>query len=156
MATGTFSVQGTPQVQGRFQAIAPWVSRMVMMPPVVILTLVSFRFLARTAEAVPGITLNTPESFTDMRVPAAWLLTLLAFLLMFIFNRKRLWLGHLELCLFMALTLVVRIYGFVHDGTTLAMGNQLRITIAETVFLVLNLAGLALQSYVNKQSEVRP
>lgn len=156
MATGTFSVQGTPQVQGRFQAIAPWLSRMVMMPPVVILTLVSFRFLARTAEAVPGVTLNTPESFTDMRVPAAWLLTLLVFLLMFISNRKRLWLGHLQLCLFMALTLVVRIYGFVHDGTTLAMGNQLRITIAETVFLVLNLAGLALQSYVSKRSEVRP
>jgi cytochrome b561 len=74
---------------------------MVMMPPVVILTLVSFRFLARTAEAVPGVTLNTPESLTDMRVPAAWLLTLL-------------------------------------------------------VFLVLNLAGLALQGYMSKQSEVRP
>ena len=156
MATGTFSVQGTPQVQGRFQAIAPWLSRIVMMPPVVILTLVSFRFLARTAVAVPGVTLNTPESFTDMRVPAAWLLTLLVFLLMFISNRRRLWVGHLQLCLFMALTLAVRIYGFVHDGTTLAMGNQLRITIAESVFLALNLAGLALQSYLSKQSEVQP
>ena len=155
MATGTFSVQGTPEVQGRFQAIAPWLSRMVMMPPAVILTLLSFRLLARTAEAVPGATLNTPESFTDMRVPAAWLLTLLVLLLMFISNRRRLWLAHLQLCLFMGLTLAVRIYGFVHDGTTLAMGNQLRITIAESVFLVLNLAGLALQSYVSKQSTVQ-
>jgi hypothetical protein len=129
---------------------------MVMMPPLVILTLVSLRFLTKTAEAVPGVTLNTPEAFTDMRVPAAWLLTVLALLLIFVSDQKQLWLGHLQLCLFMGLTLVVRVYGFVHDGTTLAMGNQRRITIAELVFLVLNVAGLAMQNYLRKQAAVRP
>lgn len=156
MASETFPVQGTPQAHGKFQALAAWLSRAVMLPPVAILTLVSLRFLTKTAQAVPGLTLNTPESFTDMRVPAAWLLTLLVLLLMFISNRRRLWLGHLQLCLFMGLTLAVRIYGFAHDGTTLAMGDQLRITIAESVFLALNLAGLALQNYARRRFEVRP
>ena len=157
MASQTFPAQGAPQVQGRFPLIAPWLSRMVMMPPLLILTLVSLRFLTSPAQAVPGLTLNTPEAFTDMRIPAAWLLSLLAMLVMFVFDRKWVWLAHLQLCLFMGLTLVVRFYGFVHDGTTLAMGNQLRITIAEIVFLVLNLAGLTLQYYLRKQSsEVRP
>ena len=129
---------------------------MVMMPPLVILTIVSIRFLTKTAEVVPGVTLHTPEAFTDMRVPEAWLLTTLATLLIFVSDQKRLWLGHVQLCLFMGLTLAVRVFGFVHDGTTLAMGNQRRITIAEFIFLLLNAAGLAMQNYLRKQTAVRP
>jgi len=156
MASEIFSVREAAKVQGRFQTIAPWLSRMVMMPPLVILTIVSIRFLTKTAEVVPGVTLRTPEAFTDMRVPAAWLLTTLAMLLIFVSDQKRLWLGQVQLCLVSGLTLVVRVYGFLHDGTTLAMGNQRRITIAEVVFLLLNAVALAMQAYLRKQTAVRP
>lgn len=37
---------------------------------------------------------------------------------------------------------MVRIFGFMHHGTTQAMGNQRPITIIEIVFLVLNALGL--------------
>jgi hypothetical protein len=81
-------------------------------------------------------------------------MTLLALLVLFVSSQKRLWLGHLQLSLFMGLTLVVRIFGFAHDGTTLAMGNQRPITIAEIVFLTLNLLGLLLQNRVLRQTGV--
>jgi hypothetical protein len=154
MATDTSSVQGTPGVRGNFQALAPWLSRLVMMPPVFIFTLISTRFLANPGHAVPGVTLATPESFTDMRVVAAWMLTFVVMLLLFLSDRKRLWLGHLQLSLILGLALGLRIFGFVHDGTALAMGNQRPIAIAESVLLVLNLAGLGLQNYLHKQNEV--
>jgi len=156
MATDTFSMQGTSAVQGRFRTIAPWLSRMVMMPPVLVFTLIGTRFLANPGHAVPGVTLNTPESFTDMRVMAAWTITLAAVLLTLISNRKRLWLGHLLLCVFLGLMLAIRIFGFVHDGTTLETGNQMRITVVETVLLILNVLGLVVQNQLRKQIAVRP
>src|SRR5215467_989556 len=66
-------------------------------------------------------------------------------LITFLLSRDRLWLGHLQLVVFMSTTLVARIFGFLHDGTTLAMGNQRVITIVEIVFLILNPIGLVLQ-----------
>jgi len=66
-------------------------------------------------------------------------------LITFLLSRDRLWLGRLQLVVFMSTTLVARIFGFLHDGTTLAMGNQRVITIVEIVFLILNPIGLVLQ-----------
>ncbi len=61
----------------------------------------------------------------------------------------------MQLAAFMGVTLVVRIFGFMNDGTTLAMGNQRPITIIEIVFMVLNTLGLVVQTRLLKQSEVR-
>lgn len=84
------------------------------------------------------------------------MLTLLILLLTFVASRQRLWLGHLQLAVFMGATLVLRIFGFMHDGTTLAMGNQRPITIVEIVFLTLNIVGLLLQVNLRKRSAVNP
>ena len=51
------------------------------------------------------------------------------------------------------MTLVVRIFGFVNDGTTLAMGNQKAITIVEIVFLTLNTLGLVIQTPMVRKSQ---
>jgi len=48
----------------------------------------------------------------------------------------------------MAFILAVRMFGFVQDGTTLAMGDQKVKTIGEAVFLVLNTIGFFLQTYL--------
>ena len=152
MATRTVSVSGERQSPVGFWRFAPWLSRVVMVPPVLILSVITLRYFTNPAHATSGVTLNTPEAFTDTRVLGAWTLTLLAMLVTFLLSRARLWLGHLQLVAFMGITLVVRIFGFMHDGTTLAMGNQRVITIMEIVFLILNAAGLAIQARLFKQS----
>lgn len=150
MATGVLSTRGTEGEIRGLHRFAPWLSRLVMFPPIIIFTAISLRYFTNPAHAIPGTTLNTPEAFTDTRVVGAWALTLLVMLLTFLFSRRRLWLGHLQLAFFMGATLVVRVFGFVHDGTTLAMGNQRVITIVEIVFFVLNLIGLGLQAIWRK------
>jgi hypothetical protein len=130
---------------------APWLSRVVMFPPAFVFTVIMLRYFTDPAHAVTGSSLHTPEAFTDTRVIGAWMLTLFVLLVTFLASKRRLWLGHLQLVVFMAATLVVRVFGFVHDGTTLAMGNQRPITIVEIVFLTLNFAGLLLQMNLRKQ-----
>jgi hypothetical protein len=127
-------------------SFAPWLSRLIMLPPVLVFALISIRFLTNPGHATPGVILNTPEAFTDTRAIGAWMVTLLSMLLTFLFSEDRLWLGHLQLTIFMGVTLVVRIFGFMYDGTTLAMGNQRPITIVEIVFLTLNAVGFIVQT----------
>lgn len=127
-----------------FWRFVPWLSRLLMFPPVIIFTVISLRYFTNPAHATSGTMLTTPEAFTNTRVIGAWTLTLLVMLVAFLVSRERLWLGHLQLALFMSTTLVARIFGFLHDGTTLAMGNQRIITIVESVFLLLNSVGLVL------------
>jgi len=140
---------------GATWSVAPWLSRIVMLPPVLVFTLISIRFLTNPGHATPGVSLNTPEAFTDTRVIGAWMVTLLTMLITFLVSESRLWLGHLQLAVFMGVTLVFRIFGFMHDGTSLAMGNQRAITIVEIVFLLLNTLGLVLQIRLRSQSGVR-
>jgi len=134
------------QAKTAFRRVAPWLSRLVMFPPTIIFSVISLRYFTNPSHATSGTTLKTPEAFTDTRVIGAWTLTLLITLITFLFSNRRLWLGHLQLAFFMAATLIARIFGFVHDGTTLAMGNQRVITIVEIVFLLLNSMGLVVQA----------
>jgi len=146
MNTRTFDT-GTPLAPTRKSwSLAPWLSRLIMFPPVLIFSSISIRFFTNPGHATPGVTLNTPEAFTDTRVIGAWMVTLLSMLITSLFSEHRLWLGHLQLAIFMGVTLVVRIFGFVNDGTTLAMGNQRPITIVEIVFLLLNTLGFIAQA----------
>ena len=155
MSTSTVNAASPLARTGRLWSLAPWLSRLVMFPPVLVFGLISIRFLTNPGHAIPGVTLHTPEAFTDTRVMGAWMLTLLMMLIAFLPSDDRLWMGHLQLAAFMGVTLVVRIFGFMNDGTTLAMGNQKPITIVEIVFLLLNVLGLVVQTRLLKQSEVK-
>ena len=145
MAAPAYFPNASSEPVGRFWGILPWLSRAVMLPPVVILTIIMFRYFSNTEGAIAGVRLTTPEAFTDTRVVGAWALCFAIMQVVLLVDRRRLWLGHLQLIFFMGLTLAVRIFGFLHDGTTLAMGNQRMITVVETLFLCLNAAGLAAQ-----------
>jgi len=155
MNPSTMNATTTLAPTRRHWFFAPWLSRLVMLPPVLVFTLISVRFLTNPGHATPGVTLNTPEAFTDTRVMGAWMITLLIMLITFLVSEARLWLGHLQLALFMGVTLVVRIFGFMNDGTTLAMGNQRPITIVEIVFLTLNTVGFVVQTRQRNQSGVK-
>lgn len=156
MNTSTMNATASLTRTGKIWRFAPWLSRIVMLPPVLVFTLISVRFLTNPGHATPGVSLNTPEAFTDTRVIGAWMVTLLTILITFLLSESRLWLGHLQLAVFMGVTLAVRIFGFMNDGTTLAMGNQRAITIVEIVFLVLNTVGFIVQTRLIKKPEVRP
>jgi hypothetical protein len=156
MNTSTMKATTPLARTGMIWNFAPWLSRIVMLPPILVLTLIGIRFLTNPGHAIPGVTLNTPEAFTDTRVLGAWMVTMVIMVIVFFLSENRLWLGNLQLAVFMGTTLAVRIFGFLSVGTTLAMGNQRRITIVETVFLVLNTLGLVVQTRLIKESQVRP
>ena len=127
-----------------FWRFAPWLSRAALAPPVIVLAAITWRFFTNPAQAIAGTTLHTPEGFTNVRVVGALTLTLLIMLITFLLATQRLWLGHLEAMALMGLVLATRIFGFLHDGTTLAMGHQKRIAVGEIVFFTLNVGGLVL------------
>jgi hypothetical protein len=154
MSANTVNAATPLSARGRSWPLSSWLSRLVMLPPALVFTLISIRFLTNPSHATPGVMLTTPEAFTDTRVIGAWMVTLLTMLITFLLSEDRLWLGHLQLAAFMGVTLVVRIFGFMNDGTTLAMGNQKPITIVEIVFLTLNVLGFIMQSRRLKQSGV--
>jgi hypothetical protein len=152
MNSDTANARTASSTAGRLRSLAPWISRLVMLPPVLVFTLISLRYLTSPGAKTPGVSLRTPEAFTDTRVIGAWMVTLLVMLITFHLAESRLWLGHLQLAAFMGITLAVRIFGFINDGTTLQTGNQRTITIVEIVFLVLNTVGFVVQTRLMKDS----
>lgn len=151
-----YGVSAVSKAKGQ-RSLAPWMSRLFMFPPAVILTLISVRFIVDPvhAAASTGVTLTTPEAVTDFRVVGAVTLTLAITLVSAIFSNRRLRQGHLLVILVMGLALAVRVFGFINDGTTLAMGDQKAKTIGEVLFAALNSLGFAIQTFRMKRAEVR-
>ena len=146
------SAQKLPNTQLNLYAprwpVTVWMSRMFMIPPTLIFTLISLRFILAPAHAIAaeGVSLTEPEAVTDTRVIGALVSVLAILVLSAIFSRTRLRLGHFIVVLTMGLALCVRFYGFLIDGTTMSMGDQAQKTIGEIVFLVLNSVGLVVQT----------
>jgi len=138
-------------------SLAPWLSRIVMVPPMLIMALIGLRFITNPSQGVAatGVTLSTPEAITDTRVMGALALTIAFALATFISSRSRLRMGHITIVAMMLLILAVRIFGFAVDGTTLAMGGQKVKFTGELVFLTLNAIALALQTRLSGRSGVQ-
>jgi len=132
----------------RSSRLAVWVSRVLLSLPTLVMILISIRFILDPSHAASpiGVSLSTPEALTDTRVVGGITLTVAFILLTAIFSRRRLRMGHAVVVALMALILTVRIFGFVRDGTRLGTGTQSVKTTGEVVFLVLNAAGLVLQT----------
>jgi hypothetical protein len=137
--------------------LAPLLSRIVMVPPMLIMALIGLRFITNPSQgaAATGVTLSTPEAITDTRVMGALALTIAFALATFISSRSRLRMGHITIVAMMLLILAVRIFGFAKDGTTLAMGGQKVKFTGELVFLTLNAIALALQTRLSGRSGVQ-
>lgn len=139
---------------GGITSIASWFSRLVTIPPTLIMGLIGLRFIANPAHGVAatGVTLSTPEAITDTRVIGALALTIAGVLASLLVSRRRLRAAHATVIGLMALILAVRIFGFTVDGTTLAMGGQKFKFTGEVVFLTLNTMAFSLQSYLSKRT----
>ena len=135
---------------------ASWLSRIVLIPPALIMILISIRFIGNPTHAVAstGVTLSTPEALTDMRALGALALTLAFVIGSSLVSARSLRRGHATVVALMALILALRLFGFAHDGTTLATADQTVKTIGEIVFLTLNTLGFALQTYLRRQTVI--
>jgi hypothetical protein len=142
----------------RIASLAPWLSRIVMIAPMLIMIAIAVRCISNPTHAVAatGVTLSTPEALTDTRVIGGLALTIAFVIATSIASRQRLRTGHLTVIALMACVLAVRLFGFAHDGTTLAMGDQKVKLTGESVFLSLNALGFALQTYLTRKRAVRP
>ena len=143
-----------PAIEARgWRRFAPWISRILLIPPLLILIMISIRFFTDPAHATEpsGVVLRTPEAITDTRVTAGIVLTVVFILLWTFVSRDRLRTGHGVVIALMATVLVVRFFGFAHDGTTLATGTQRVKTGGETIFLTLNSIGFLLQTRANRR-----
>ena len=149
MATQSLNQSVTVSANGGLWRLAPWVSRLLLLPPALIVILVSFRYILDPVHgaSVTGVTLSTPEAITDTRALGGITLTLAVVLLWSLISRVRLQMEHALVVTLMLLVLSARIFGFVKDGTTIQTGTQKVKTRGEVVFLVLNAAGFALQTY---------
>ena len=141
----------------RIASLAPWLSRIVLVVPMLIMVRIAIRCITNQAHALAtgGVTLSTPEAFTDTRVIGGLALTIAFVIAMFIASRERLRTGHLTVIALMALVLAVRMFGFVQDGTTLAMGDQTFKVTGEIAFLTLNSLAFAMQTYLLRKNGVR-
>ena len=154
MATSSINTQaGLP----RIAPLSAWLSRIVLVPPMLIMILIAVRCITNPihALATTGVTLGTPQAMTDMRVVGGLALTIAFVIATSIASPQRVRTGHLTVIALMAFVLAVRLFGFAHDGTTVAMGDQRVKLTGEILFLTLNTLGLALQTYVARMIGVR-
>lgn len=152
MATSSISTVervGSPTLA----SIAPWLSRIVMILPMLLMIAIGLRCITNPTHALAatGVMLSTPEANTDMRVIGGLALTLAFVIATSIASPGRLRTGHLTVIALMAIVLAVRLFGFALDGTTVAMGDQRVKLTGEVVFLTLNALGFAMQSYVTRK-----
>ncbi len=146
----TSSINTAPTLSPTLSLIAPWFSRLVMAPPVIIMTVIALRYIRDPihAASATGVALTTPEALTDTRVVGALALTIAFAIAGSIVSSSSLRLGHITVIALMAFILAVRFFGFSADGTTLAMGDQRVKVIGEFLFLALNTLGYFFQTYL--------
>lgn len=150
----TSAVNNVGRVEGRgVTSIAPWLSRLVTIPPALIMALIGIRFISDPIHGVAatGVTLSTPEAVTDTRAIGALALTIAGVLASLVVSRRRLRAAHAVVIGLMATILAVRVFGFAVDGTTLAMGGQKVKFTGEAVFLTLNILAFALQTHFSRR-----
>ena len=152
MTTSSVNIAAQRTGSRRLASLAPWFSRLFLGLPALVMTLVSVRYITNPMHAASptGVMLSTPEALTDTRVVGALVLTVVFALGGCLVSVRRLRMGHVLVIALMGFILAVRFFGFTQDGTTLATGDQKVKTIGETVFLLVNVIGFFLQTYVVK------
>ena len=123
--------------------VMPWISRAVMLFALVVLTLISSKFIGHPvdAAAASNMTLGSPLAITNMRASfGAFPLGCALFVLVCLVTSSLRRTGLVFVALIVGTALVVRIFGVVADGT---LKESLRVLIAETALLSLSLAAYA-------------
>ena len=128
-----------------FWKIAPWISRLVLLPPVVIFTLIACRYILKPAQAAAevGITLNTPLAATILRIGfGAFPLGAALFTLWCLISRSRILNGLTFVVIMLGVALSVRVFGMLIDGT---VRESLGLVRAEAILLMISFIGVAIE-----------
>lgn len=123
--------------------IVPWASRAVMFAALVVLSLISNKFIGHPVDAAAAsdITLGSPLAITNLRASfGAFPLGCALFLLVCLATTSLRRTGLVFVMLIIGTALAVRIFGVIADGTLV---ESLRLLTAETVLFSLSLAAYA-------------
>src|SRR5215510_2926780 len=101
-----------------FWKIAPWLTRLILVPPTIIFALIGVRYIVHPAAAAAtvGIALTTPLASTILRIGfGAFPLGCSLFTLWCLISRRRILTGLGFVSIMIGVALVVRIFGIVMD-----------------------------------------
>ena len=143
--------------RGMLSTLGKWLGRVALLLPAMVMTRVGVRYIIDPVHAASstGVSLTTPEALTDTRVVGGLALTVVFVIATTVFSARRIRWGHATVAVMMAVILAVRLFGFAHDGTTLATGDQTVKTVGEIVFLTLNLLFLIVQTRTTQREPSR-
>ena len=126
--------------------------RFILLPPIFIFTMISLRFMTNPVHAAgDSVILGSAQAITHMRVFGVFTLGYAVGLAICFFSRSRLRAGLAAVAFLMTAALIVRAVGCVIDGTSVQ--QEMRLFIPETVFLVLSLVGIYIETKRNSQTK---
>ncbi len=129
----------------RFQKVAPWLTRLILLPPTVIFTFIAARYLANpvASAAAQGIVLPPGLGVTIARVGlGGFPLGCSIFLATCLLSKRRLLTGLTFVATMASVVLAVRIFGMITDSTVQA---NVRLVGAEIGLLAVTGIGLFLE-----------
>ena len=135
--------------------IAPWLSRAVLLAALIVLFMISRKFIADpvNAAAASHIALNSPLAVTNMRASfGAFPLGCALFVLVCLVTSSLRQTGLAFVALIVGTALVVRVFGIISDGT---FTESIPVLVAETVLFSLSLAAYAGERLVSGNSLIR-
>jgi Domain of unknown function (DUF4345) len=135
--------------------IAPWISRVVLLAALAVLSLISRKFIGHPVDAAAAsdITLGSPLAITNMRASfGAFPLGCALFVLVCLVTSSLRRTGLVFVALIVGTALAVRIFGVIADGT---LAESLHLLIAETVLLALSLGAYTGERLVFSSSASR-
>lgn len=126
----------------KFWKYVPWITRLMLVPPVVIFAMVGLRHIVNPAESatLSGIAFSSPLGATITRVGlGGFPLACSLFILYCLASRQRVTTGLRFVVMLVSVVLVVRVFGMLADGT---VHESMRLVRAEIVLLGLFVVGL--------------
>ena len=128
-----------------FYRLAPWLTRLALLPPTIIFTLIATRYLAHpvASAAAQGIVLPPGMGVTIARVGlGGFPLGCAIFLATCVLSNRRLVMGLTFVSIMASVILVVRVFGMLADST---VQENLRLVRAEIGLLAVSVIGLILE-----------
>jgi hypothetical protein len=136
----------------RLWRLAPWFTRLILLPPTLIFALIASRYLFNPVQAAAavGISFVSPLGLTIARVGfGAFPLACSLFTLSCLISSRRVLTGLGFVATVMSVALVVRIFGMLADGTT---KQNMHLVVAELIFLALMLVGVFIERRRRQQA----
>jgi hypothetical protein len=125
--------------------VAPWLTRIMLVPPTAIFTLIATRYLFHPVEtgAEIGLAFNTPLAVTIVRVGFGALpLGCALFTLSCLLSKRRVLTGLGFVSTMIGAALAVRVFGMLADGT---VAQNMKLVRAEIGLLVVMTVGILLE-----------